>query len=940
MSSHNDEIEESPQSARKQLYEIYANSAAKSRAKKRLIESLDEIYGYDILFLVGLIMKSDFSGELNIINQHNVISGITFSLGKITRIDLNDKDTFMGELLIQDGYLTREQLSHFLQDKSKPLGEILLNNKIITPEQIILTLIKQIRLRLSRFIDATKYRVNFSETDPDEKPIFITYNDFLELAHDQIAGRFSVEWLKLHYMDAYEGDLSWINQNPTENISQLPLMADLKKVLSQKTSEIKLSNVADSIKSDKDREYFFKCVHFGVMSGELALIYSESGQNETTLKKIYQACSNKTGIDLLETLAHIVKCKPTEIDLIFQSINNHVIQYTGDDLDMKNNMFRIVLDMLSKKDFYSKEVEKKYSQNQPTPINETQIQLSIQSIFTDLVNKKGYAALDKLKRISQFSATTPKIKLYMIWTKCLVSLENNIKINLADLERDFLQILPEDKETADYYYTKTLLHLVKKEKSKAEESYQKAVKLNPVFKNYSPIKSLESFMKNLFKFSVLALTISHLLMPYSARAASTEKPPFVYLNQYFEYKIQNSESIKINDKVYSLLDLIENTENIDGFKADLNISTEAQLCTSKTTSFTKITACKQSKEKLIVSQIEKSSINDMIVENSGQVILTDNETPVVFKAHFKDGSQFEISTIKRVVLPVKIQKESGSEDFNIVFKDTKLDQNNSWTESINFNQSYFEFKKDALLNVRQGIYFNDNVNASTAYSRSFIIAEDNTPKFNFVGIEPIFVFNELNGKSNEINATLRSNMGLGLAFTLDKKINDLSSYFGHAQFYTTTAAPANNAATIVDDTIVLMGLEGGYRRHLNDKWSLSALARYKEEMFFNKLTSSSVLLTKTFTQSLGIQPEYQFYQNKLWTVKAQLAAYLMLPNAVSNSTDTELGYNIEAGINAVYKMRYGKVGANMTLGNRSQKNSIYSYNDSLILYRLNLMYGF
>ena len=138
-------------SARRELYEVYADNSVKPRHKRKLIESLDEIFGYDLAFLVGLIMRSEFSGNLNVISQANDISGISFSKGKITKIDLNDKETFMGELLIKDGFLTREKLLQLLQDQSKPLGELLILNQVATTEQIIGVLVKQMRLRLSKY---------------------------------------------------------------------------------------------------------------------------------------------------------------------------------------------------------------------------------------------------------------------------------------------------------------------------------------------------------------------------------------------------------------------------------------------------------------------------------------------------------------------------------------------------------------------------------------------------------------------------------------------------------------------------------------------------------------------------------------------------------------------------------------------------------------------
>lgn len=971
MSSISNEVLDNPLSSRKQLYEIYANKTATGRSKKRLIESLDEIYGYDLLFLVGLIMKSEFSGNLNIINQNDEVSGISFNNGKITRIDLNDKETFMGELLVNDGYITREQLNEALKDKSKPLGEVLVLNKIVTLEVIIQLLIKQIRLRLSRYINETKYRVNFSETEAENKSIFITYQDFLTLCHDQIAGRFSPGWLKLNYMELSEGHIEYLKSEDEAIIGDLPLTVDLKKVLASKPGESQFEKFLSSIKNEKDSEYFLKCVHFATMSGQIAVISDENAGTENLLKKIYHACKNKTGVELVETLAHIVKCKPTEIDLIFQNVNNYVAAYEGDDQEMKNNMFRIVLEMLSKKQSYAAEVNKKYSHEAvaQNPVTEKMIN----DIFSDLINKKAYPALDKLKKIQQYASSVPKIKLYIVWAKCIIGLEQNIKINILALDREFLQILPEDKDTADFYYVKSLIQINKKDLKSAEESYQKAVKAKPTFEKYQPKQLERSFMKKIFKFSVILILVSA-----SISKAAENRPPFVYLNQYFNYQVDNANQITINDKSWSLEDFsivtsgqkfkIQLESSLSDFNTDSEVAvvgadgkykklasgnkifslemTQAQLnsgsiCITKSNEYTKVILCR-SGQNAEVGALKQATANSKDIEANGTVILNDNTSNMNFKAVYADNSSFEMITKKRSVWPVKIEKDIGSEEFEMNFVDASNDKH-KWTEDVAISQTYFPLKYDNIIALRQGIFFNDYINKDTSITKSYNVKAARAPegpKNHILTVEPIVVFNEITGKSTEINATLRSGAGMGVGLSYQYILNPKERIIADGSFYTTKMSPTNSSATINEDKTSLMSVAGGYKYYMTDKLSLSGVVKLQEEMFFNKESETSVLLTKSMTKSLGFIPEYEIYKNKSWILSGLLGAYFMLSNKVENVSDTKSGLALGGALKAQYGVTWGNIVGSLSLYNRNQKNDNYDYKEASVIYRFGFNYPF
>lgn len=1029
-------------SARRELYEVYADTSVKPRHKRRLIESLDEIFGYDLAFLVGLIMRSEFSGNLNVINQSNEISGISFSKGKITKIDLNDKETFMGELLIKDGFLTREKLTQLLQDQSKPLGELLILNKVATTEQIVGVLVKQMRLRLSKYINSNKYRVNFSESEIPDHGLSISYPEYLGLAHDWVAGRFNADWLKLHYMELSEGLVEVpqdIGVYPTVKI--LPLSTDLANTF-KTIAELQIfSKIFASVKNEKDQEYFLKCFHYGIMSGQLTLKHNPDAEanSDSILKNIYMACSKKTGVELVETLANILKFKPTEIDSIFQAINNYVHTYTGDDSDMKNNMFRIVLEMLSKKQFYYDAINKKYAAAND-PQASADIGKKVAEIYKELLAKNLFVAIDRLKKINEHSSQLPKIKLYMVWAKALMIHQNNIRINMAELDREFLQILPEDKDTADYFYVRSILASLKKDEAGATNNYQQAIRLNPELKKYPPFKQAGSFIKKLFKFSIVFFfawgalkaqaqteeTPANTPTPEAAviqdetavqEAASQKAPdaiaqeaiapeppvetpavaakdeagpsgsisknklPFVYLNQYFTYKLINSHTVQVNDLNYDLNDLVVTTTE-NGFAVELkgsldsfnkapgfslitaqdkknvivkattddgkfilsnnekNVINPEFVCLYKKNQFTTIQICKAI-ERDQKSGTNTLTVNSQKVDPEGTVILNDTNNKKILLSLSQENNDFiHIETIKRLILPVKLDKAVDSENFDIQF----IDAGNSryaWEDKVNLNQNFFPLKFDELMTLKQGIYFNSSVTAATGLSETYIDRDKLQKKYyNKLVFEPIMVFSELSGKSSTADAILRSDMGIGVSILADHYMENGHNVFGSFSIYSSKLSPTTNNTKINNPETSLMTLAAGYKYNLNDKWAVSGVGRLQEDTFFNQVNSNTIALTKAMIKMIGVVPEHTFYNSGKLVMNASLGGYLLLPTDVENSTTTKMGTLFEVDAKASYKMGWGRFTGGLSFGNRIQENGTYSYNGADVTYRLGLLYLF
>lgn len=474
--------EESP---RKDLYRIFGATALSKRQKIRILGNLDEVYGYDIVFIIHVILETGLSGYLNIVNQKNEISGIVFSEGKIIKIDLPDKDTLFGQLLIQEGYVTLESLNKLIQANSNSLGEQLITNKIISKEQFIELLLKQMRLRLSKYINQVMYRINFVESEEGSTLFSIDQSQYLSLAHDWIAGRFETKWLGMHYMELISAQLmikeSEIDASPLKNLPLVKFYVDKKKLVE---SAVSLDSILNHLKGTQESDLFLKSVHFLTLAGYAQFVETKQNVEEKSksfIQKIYAVLVNKSDAEMLESVSSILKVKPTDIDGIYNEINRAIENSSESaDEEIKIELSRLSLDMLTNKKRYVDAYTKVYAKDQVVEIDKA----LIDQIRMDLLMKNFYASMNKLNKLKSHENTAPKVRLYLIWTRIASAVYSKVYIDQKAIDRELIQIMPEDKNSPDFYYVMSLLSKLRNDMNEVNRYFKLALKSDPNLQNF------------------------------------------------------------------------------------------------------------------------------------------------------------------------------------------------------------------------------------------------------------------------------------------------------------------------------------------------------------------------------------------------------------------------------------------------------------------------
>ncbi|MFM6928547.1 MAG: response regulator [Bdellovibrio sp.] len=290
-------------SARKLLYQMFANPKVTNRQKRKVIESIEEVSGFDLPFLYSLLCETKSSGYLNIYNSDGSVSGISFCNGNIVGVDVDDKTTFLGEMLIQSGYSTPADVQVALRDKNnRRIGNYLIQNNQLSPHAFDLILMEQMNIRLVRTIVDEKIRVNFASAEVEMTNPSIDADALSYYLHDWIASKLSLSFLKPLYL-MWAGNV--IAKSPTFVEDHTALSMSMVKTLDRFMDHINGETTLNQLLDVKgyNEVAVYKAIHFLLTKGLIVfaqkMAFDSPQAQLKALKKIWADLEGKNGFEIV-----------------------------------------------------------------------------------------------------------------------------------------------------------------------------------------------------------------------------------------------------------------------------------------------------------------------------------------------------------------------------------------------------------------------------------------------------------------------------------------------------------------------------------------------------------------------------------------------------------------------------------------------------------------
>jgi len=472
-------------SPRKSLYQIFARNMVSNREKRKLIEALEEVSGFDLPFIYSLLVETKSSGHLNIYSNDGNVSGVSFSNGVIVGVDIEDKTTYLGEMLIQNGYSLPEDVQEALSDKSpRRLGTRLIQANKLSPHAFDLILTEQMNIRLSRTIVDATIRINFAAVEIEPIEPSIDSDSLSYFLHDWIASKLSVGWLKsMHMMwgnfriarsGTYKNDHPSLKMSLIESLEGLTQHIDRGVTLIELLSQVGYPEAA-----------VHKAIHFLLTKGLIVFSKSQAVVNPLeqlkTLKKIYTEIQNKNHLQVVEyfglgdetvtTVSNMVddflpvlgdqpKDTKSEAYKLWNQIKARVTEACTSFLDAGQRQ-------QAKQSLLKTEAEKKLKAT--SVIEEAKQALQLNQ-YAKAANLMALVA-DLNPNIAQFH-------LYNAWAK-VGNIDASKQIqSLKEIEFELVQVPPDEKYDAVYPFVTGLFQKAKGDIPGAKKSFEKCLALN------------------------------------------------------------------------------------------------------------------------------------------------------------------------------------------------------------------------------------------------------------------------------------------------------------------------------------------------------------------------------------------------------------------------------------------------------------------------------
>lgn len=472
-------------SPRKNLYQIFGRTMVSTREKRKLIESLEEVSGFDLPFVYSLLVETKSSGHLNIYGVDGNVSGVSFSNGVIVGVDIEDKTTYLGEMLIQSGYSLPEDVQEALNDKSpRRLGQRLIQANKLSPHAFDLILTEQMNIRLSRTIVDQMIRINFASVEVELIEPSIDSDSLSYFLHDWIASKLSSAWLKsMHMMWASYRITRSSTYREDHPALKMSLIQGLEGFIEHLDRGVTLMDLLGQPAYHEAAVH--KAIHFLLTKGLISFSKSQAVVNPQeqlkALRKISGDLQNKNHLQVVEYFGlgqETVATVGGMVDEFLPMLGEQPKDQKGEAYKLWSQIRTRVTEACTsyldagqrqqfKQNNLKSEAEKKLKANSVIEEAKQALQLNQYSKAATLMNQ-----------VVELNPNIAQVHLYNAWAM-VGTLDPQKKLQqLKDIEFELMQVPPDEKYDALFPFVTGLLQKAKGDLGGARKSFEKCLALN------------------------------------------------------------------------------------------------------------------------------------------------------------------------------------------------------------------------------------------------------------------------------------------------------------------------------------------------------------------------------------------------------------------------------------------------------------------------------
>ena len=201
------------------LTRLYLERSINKKDIVNIINESSGLHSFDLPWVLKLLSNCKSCGRLNVTSTNGDIASVGFSLGDIVKVDIKNKNSLLGLLLVEKGYLDRSSLEKALSENSgkKMIGRYLVEKNLISPHAISTVLKEQLIWRLKQLITNSQVELKFTETKAITTIIIIENDEFINFLLEIIENTVRSNWLKTHYLPISKNTIIVNEKNKRRN---------------------------------------------------------------------------------------------------------------------------------------------------------------------------------------------------------------------------------------------------------------------------------------------------------------------------------------------------------------------------------------------------------------------------------------------------------------------------------------------------------------------------------------------------------------------------------------------------------------------------------------------------------------------------------------------------------------------------------------------------
>lgn len=467
------------------LHVLVSKHFSTARERLKVIEGLEEIKGFDLPFVLSVLIDAAASGHLNIVNSKGEVFGITFANGKIVKADSSESAETSKRLLLEKGYVTNEDLrSAGLEKVRGDIVNLLVEQHYISPHALPIIRKEQMLSDLRRLFVLEIMQSNFVPDQVKSHEIHLNMEDLSPLLYQVAEKILSIDHLRNFYQQWLDHPIRvGATFKADHPLFQLPLLAKLKQLPSLLGASLTIDEIC--VKGQYNQEDLLKAIHF--LTLHRLIVFNEIkkvGNVEDHAKRVesmLMALEGRNPFAVFEYFGATAGANEVEVGKIYKEFAraNHPDLLPGNiDKKIRDGVNR-VFSIVSEAHNILINPDKRKKLVQEIKQKEAERQIRGEQLIDEAINflRRGQVslALPKAKEAYDLSQTRG-IKLSYCWA-LLKNAEN--KETVAEVEKILETISAEDRRVVQFAFVNGLLLRIKGDIEGAVVQLDRAIQADP-----------------------------------------------------------------------------------------------------------------------------------------------------------------------------------------------------------------------------------------------------------------------------------------------------------------------------------------------------------------------------------------------------------------------------------------------------------------------------